>query len=68
VALTGAAGTDIFFIPEVVSPQPTLAAVIEGRDRGIKEWRLQRWAGMGQEMLWGPRPRENGETSDAYME
>jgi hypothetical protein len=26
----------------VVSPQPTLAAVIEGRDRGIKEWQFRR--------------------------
>jgi hypothetical protein len=28
-----------------------LDAVIEGRNRGIKEWEFQERAGMGQEML-----------------
>jgi hypothetical protein len=32
----------------VVSPQPKLAAVIEGRDRSIKECKFQRRAGMGE--------------------
>jgi hypothetical protein len=34
----------------VVPPRPTLDAVIEGRNSGIKEWKFQRRAGMGQEM------------------
>jgi hypothetical protein len=35
----------------VVLQQPTLDAVIEGRNSGIKEWEFQERAGMGQEML-----------------
>ena len=35
----------------VVLPQSTLDAVIEGRNRGIKEWEFQERAGVGQEML-----------------
>jgi hypothetical protein len=31
--------------------QPTLDAVIEGSNSGIKEWELQERVGMGQEML-----------------
>jgi hypothetical protein len=34
---------------DVVLPQSTLDAVIEGRNRGIKEF--QKRAGMGQEMI-----------------
>jgi hypothetical protein len=36
---------------EVATPQPTLDAVIEGGNRGIKEWVFERRAGMMQEML-----------------
>jgi hypothetical protein len=32
-------------------PQPTLDAVIEGRNSCIKEWEFQERAGMGQEIL-----------------
>jgi hypothetical protein len=35
----------------MVLPQPTLDAVIEGRNRGIKEWELQERTGVRQEML-----------------
>ena len=35
----------------VVLPQPTLDAVIEGRNRGIKECEFQERTGMGQAML-----------------
>jgi len=34
---------------EVLLPQPTLDAVLEGRNRGIKEWELQERAGMGDD-------------------
>jgi len=52
----------------VVTRQPTLDAVIEGRNRGIKEWKFQRRAGMGQKVLEGSRSEENGKTSNTYME
>jgi hypothetical protein len=52
----------------VVLPQPTLDAVNEGRDSGIKEWEFQERAGMGQEVLWGSRSMENGAASYTNME
>ena len=52
----------------MVTLQPTLDAVIEGRNRGIKEWKFQRRAGMGQKVLEGSRSEENGKTSNTYME
>ena len=52
----------------MVTRQPTLDAVIEGRNRGIKEWKFQRRAGMGQKVLEGSRSEENGKTSNTYME
>ena len=35
----------------MATPQTTLDAVIESRNRGNKKWRFQRRAGMGQEVL-----------------
>jgi hypothetical protein len=52
----------------VVPTKPTLDAVIEGRNRGNKDRKFQRRAGMGKEVLWGSISAENGETSNTYME
>ena len=44
-------GSDAVDDTGMVSSQPTLAAGVEGRSGSIKEWKFQRWKGVGQEML-----------------